>query len=118
MTLQEADEKPRTSDINGFNMGLNFTYFFGQDEFKYGLEVGGFRTSFEFYNVAGNKLGQEENTTEFGAYFNYKKIIGKLVVEPGVRFQYYASLTELAFEPRLSAKYNITDKLKIGRASC
>lgn len=117
MTLKEADGKPRTSDIAGFNMGLNFTYFFGQDEFKYGLEVLGFKTDFTFYNVAGNKMGQEENTTEFGTYFNYKKIAGKFVIEPGIRLHYYASLTELAFEPRLSAKYNVTDKIRIKTAA-
>ncbi len=117
MTMQEADEKPRESDISGFNMALNFSYFFGQDELKYGLEVGGFKTHFEFYNIAGNRLGQEENTTEFGTYINYKKIAGKFVIQPGVRLQYYASLTELAFEPRLSAKYNLTDKVRIKFAS-
>src|SRR5205814_562460 len=42
---------------------------------------------------------------------------GKFVIEPGIRFQYYASLTELALEPRLSAKYNVTDKIRIKAAT-
>jgi hypothetical protein len=110
--LQEADDKPRTSEIGGFNMGLNFTYFFGQDELKYGIEVLGFKTDFEFYNAAGNRLGQEENTTEFGTYLNYRKVAGKFVIQPGLRLHYYSSLTELAVEPRLSGKYNVTDFLR------
>ncbi|MBL7925357.1 MAG: TonB-dependent receptor [Bacteroidia bacterium] len=117
MQLKEADDKPRTSEIGGFNMGLNFTYFFGQDELKYGLEVLGFKTDFEFYNAAGNRLGQEENTTEFGTYLNYRKVAGKFVIQPGLRLHYYSSLTELAIEPRFSAKYNATDFLRFKLAA-
>ncbi len=113
ITLTEADEKPRTSEIGGFNMGLNFTYLFGQDQFKYGLEVLGYRTAFIFYNPSGLKLGQEENTTEFGAYLNYSKVAGKFVIQPGIRLHYYASLSELSVEPRLSAKYNVTENFRL-----
>ena len=113
ISLTEADEKPRTSEIGGFNMGLNFTYLFGQDELKYGLEVLGFRTSFLFYNTSGLKLGQEENTTEFGCFLNYKKVAGKFVIQPGIRLHYYASLSELSVEPRLSAKYNLNDNFRL-----
>jgi hypothetical protein len=117
IALQEADEKERSSLINGFNMGLNFTYFFRKDEVKYGLEVLGFKTNFTYYNYANQKLEQEENTTEFGGYLRYKKVLGNLVLDPSVRIHYYASLSEVSFEPRMGAKYNVTDKLRLKAAA-
>ncbi|MEO5570643.1 MAG: carboxypeptidase-like regulatory domain-containing protein [Bacteroidia bacterium] len=117
IVLQEADEKERSSLINGFNMGLNFTYFYRKDEIKYGLEVLGFKTNFTFQNYVNQKIEQEENTTEFGIYMRYKKVIGKLVIDPSFRVHYYASLAELAPEPRIGVKMNVTDKFRIKAAA-
>jgi carboxypeptidase-like protein/TonB-dependent receptor-like protein len=117
ISLKEADEKERSSLINGFNLGLNFTYFYRKDEVKYGLEVLGFKTNFTFFNYVNRKLEQEENTTEFGAFVRYKKVIGNLVIDPSFRVHYYASLSALSPEPRLGAKMNITDKLRIKAAA-
>src|SRR6185436_2660777 len=50
ISLSEVDSKPRFSEISGFNAALNFTYFNDKDEFKYGLEVLGFRTNYDFFN--------------------------------------------------------------------
>lgn len=111
--LTEADARPRSSLINGFNIGLNFTYFINKDEIKYGLEALGFKTDFEYYNFLGTKVEQEENTTELGSYINYKKVLGKLVLEPGIRFHYYASLSELSLEPRFGAKYNVSNSIRL-----
>ena len=67
-------DQPRSSSINGFNGGLNFTYFLGKaDEIKYGIDLIGYNTRFDFTNSLGLKLNQEENTTELGGYFNYRK---------------------------------------------
>lgn len=111
--LEEADARPRSSLVNGFNLGLNFTYFINKDEIKYGIEAMGFRTDFEYYNFLGTKIEQQENTTELGSYITFKKIAGKLVIEPGMRFHYYASLSELSLEPRLGAKYNVSNKIRL-----
>ncbi|MBL0342341.1 MAG: TonB-dependent receptor [Bacteroidetes bacterium] len=113
INLKEADARPRSSLINGFNLGLNFTYFIGKDELKYGIEALGFKTDFEYYNFLGTKIEQEENTTELAAYLNFKKIIKKLVVEPGIRFHYYSSLSELSIEPRVGAKYNVSNSIRL-----
>ena len=99
INLKEADNRPRSSLINGFNLSLNFTYFTNKDEIKYGLEALGFKTDFEYYNFLGSKIEQEENTTELAAYVNYRKVWKKVVLEPGFRFHYYASLSEMSFEP-------------------
>lgn len=116
ITLEEADGRERFSDIGGFNAGLNFSYFFGKDEMIYGIEMLGFKTDYQFTNIYGASAGQTENTTELAAFLKYKKIIGKLIIEPGLRGNYYSSLAEFTLEPRLGAKYNVTDKFRLKAA--
>jgi len=110
--LLEADSKPRSSEISGFNAGMNFTSFSGDNQFKYGFEVLGFRTNYLFYNSIGRKIEQDENTTEISGYAMYRINVGKMVIEPSVRIQYYASLANFSPEPRLGFKYNITDDFR------
>jgi len=116
ISLSEADGLPRTSDISGVNFGLDFTYFFGKDELKYGLNIVTNRTNFDFYNSVGLEIAETQNSTDLSGYLKYKKIIGNLVIEPGVRLDYYASFPEMALEPRLGIKYNITDYLRFKAA--
>jgi hypothetical protein len=111
--LIEADGLPRTSSINGFNTGMDFTTFSGDNQFKYGFEMLGFKTNFEFVNTVGTRIIQEENTTEMSGFLMYRINAGNLVIEPSVRLQYYASLSTFSPEPRLGAKYNITDKFRV-----
>ncbi len=115
--LTETDAKPRQSDISGFNGALNFTYFFNKDEFKYGIEVSGFRTNYEYYNSINIKSSQVENTTELAGFMKYKAVIKNLVIEPGFRFDYYASLSEFSPEPRFGAKFNVSDKFRLKMAA-
>jgi len=103
----------RSSAIGGFDGGLDFTYFLGKDEFKYGLEVEGFRTEYKLKNFAGTTIEQIENTTQLGVYFKYKSILGKFILEPGMRIQWYASLAEISLEPRLAVKYNVSDNFRL-----
>ncbi len=103
----------RSSFIGGFNGGLNFTYFFGKNTLKYGLNIEGYRTEYKFINFIDTKIEQIENTTQLGMYVKYKAVLGKLLLEPGFRLQWYASLANVSPEPRLSVKYNITDKFRM-----
>ena len=114
--LNEADGLSRFSSISGFNTALNFNYFMGKDEFKYGIEVLGFKTNFSFSNSIGTAYGQEENTTELAAYLKYKKVWSKVVIEPGLRLNYYSSLSEFSAEPRFGLKYNMFDKVRFKAA--
>jgi len=43
--------------------------------------------------------------------------LGNFVLEPGVRVQYYASLSELSPEPRLGMKYNLTEWWRVKAAA-
>jgi hypothetical protein len=111
--VQEADERPKESAIRGFNVGLDFLYFLDEGELKYGFDVNGFKTIFEFYNSLGLKVDQNQNTTELGGYVKYRKKFGNLVIEPSLRLQFYASLAEFSPEPRLGLKYNISDNVRV-----
>ncbi len=115
--LSEQDGRIRSSLINGFNTGLTFSYFYGKDEFKYGVEGLGFKTDFQTANALGAATTQVENTTELATFFKYKKVWDKVVLEPGIRLNYYASLSEFTAEPRLGLKYNISEKLRFKTAA-
>jgi len=86
----QLDVSPRKSEINGFNGALNFTYFYGKDELKYGVEMLGFKTDFIFTNSANVIVQQQQYTTELAGYLKYKYIKNRLILEPSMRAQYYA----------------------------
>ncbi len=112
--LTSEQVNPNTSSINGFNGGLDFTYFVGDaDEVQYGLEAIGYRTELTLYDEFGNRINDFENTTELGAYFRYKLARERFLVEPGLRFHYYSTQGELSIEPRLGAKYNVNEWLRL-----
>ncbi len=123
ISMLEDNYSPRTDSVDGFNLGLNFTYFQRKNVVNYGIEVLGYKTVFEFENSVHRKIGQTENTTEFAAYLKYKWVsrdLAKdslksrtLVLEPGFRIHYYASLSNVSPEPRLAFKYNLTDKVRL-----
>lgn len=112
ITLEEANANTRSSAVNGFNGGLDFTYFIKDDEIKYGVEMLGFATDFEFYNDFGRKIEQRQNTTEFAGFFRYKIKRGNWVIDPSFRVHYYASLNTPSPEPRLGVKYNVNDRFR------
>ncbi len=115
--LTEQNAPERASSINGFNMGFHFTYFIGKDLVKYGIEINGFKTEFNFTNGVGRKIEQIENTTEIAGYVRYKGTFGKLLFEPSMRLQYYASLAEFSPEPRLALKYLLSDHVRLKLAT-
>ncbi|MDP4281237.1 MAG: TonB-dependent receptor [Bacteroidota bacterium] len=117
VSLDEENRSPRTSSIGGFNSGLNITYFFGKNSLKFGLEMSGFHTAFDFYNTVNRAIDYSQNTTELNGFLKYKWIYKKFIFEPGFRMQFYASLAEFSPEPRLAIKYNVTDKFRMKMAA-
>lgn len=111
--LDEASRPSRSSSIDGFNLGLNFKYFFGKSDVQYGFEAIGFSTNFLFYNELNRKIVQEDFNTELAGYVKYHGVLGKLVLEPSFRAHYYASVGEFSPEPRLAVKYNLTDFFRL-----
>lgn len=113
---QKEVGRDRTSGINSFNLGLNFTYFLKDDELKYGIQVLGFSTEFRYINTLDRVIEQNQSTTEIAGYFRYKMNRGKWVIEPSMRVHYYASLSEFSLEPRFGAKYNATRRMRFKMA--
>lgn len=114
IALKEADDQPRTSRIKGFDLNTYFTYFLAHNsEVKYGFTVGGYTTDFQFFNSLGLIMGQKQNTTEIGGYIVVKEVLNRLVLEPSIRFQYYASLPVLSPEPRIAAKFNLSESIRL-----
>jgi hypothetical protein len=130
INLDDGSNIDRFSEIGGFNAGLDFTYFMGKNKLKYGIDIKGFTTNYEYTNTLQRTISQKESTTEIAGYFTTKLSYGKLstgedkqgpqfsrfLIEPGLRLQYYASLANFSFEPRLSMKYNITPKFRVKAA--
>ena len=111
----ELEGRPRRSAINSFNGGLDFTYLLRKnDELKYGIQIIGYGTDYEFTNSLGIRLpSQRGNSSELGGYVKYKIAEGRWLVEPGLRVQYYGSHGETSVEPRFGAKYNFNDRLRL-----
>jgi len=114
ISLDESNNKPRESAIGGFDANIAVTtYLPNHNEVKYGLEFIGFKTAYSFYNYVGIALRQNDYTTQLGAFLKVKKNFGdKLIIEPGIRLQYYASLNVASLEPRIAMKYNASQNLR------
>lgn len=113
-TFKETGAPERTSSIGGFDLGFDFTYFLAQEsEFNYGINLGGFTTDFKTTNEVGQNIQVQGFTTEIGLYTNFRIVRNRWVVQPSVRAQVYASLGTISIEPRLGAKYNVTEKFRL-----
>lgn len=109
--------KGRHSGVNNFTLGFDFKYFKKDDEIKYGIEISGFKTDFNFKNSVGRTIEQIDNTTQLAGYVDYKIVRNRFVLNPGFRVQYYASLGNVSPEPRLGMKFNANEKLRLKFAS-
>lgn len=114
--LIEADGAPRSSNITTYNALLNFAYFGRNSQVDYGIEFNGFNTDFTFTNIIGIELSQRDFTTELAGFVKYKQKLGNLILEPGVRAQFYASQNTISLEPRFGLKWNAMDKLRFKAA--
>ena len=113
ITLDDATVARKYSEIGGFNMTLQITNFIGGNKFKYGLSMEGYNTDYLNVNQYGIYTEQKEPTTNLSAFATYKWTNGRLLLDPGVRLVYYATLNEPQLEPRLAVKYNINDNVRL-----
>lgn len=113
INLQEADDAPRKNSIGGFNALFDFQSFGKNSTLNYGFELNGIATSLAFRNFVGITFEQNENTTELAGYVSYRQKTGALIIEPGLRAQFYASLGDFSIEPRLAIKSNFSDKFRL-----
>ena len=111
--------QPRSSTIGGFNGGFKFTNFIGKNEIRYGFELLGYQTNFNFHNDLGRLISQQATSTELAGYVKSKLVFAnrKVIIEPSFRLHGYASLGQLSPEPRLSGKWNMTNWMRFKFAS-
>lgn len=119
ITADELNFRPRSSGIDGFEGGIEFTYFLpGYSQLKYGIEVSGFHTELDYANSQGLNTTLDRRNTLGALYVMYRKNFGdKFIFEPGFRLQYYSALAAFTPEPRLGMKYNITPGVRLKFAS-
>ena len=110
-----TDTLPQTSQINGFEAAINFTYFLpNYSQLKYGVEVSGIHTSLAYYIAPGIATTEDRQSTFAGLYFLYRQdFSNKVIFEPSIRFQYYSELQKLSPEPRLGLKINLSDNVRL-----
>lgn len=109
----------KSSGINGVNTGFNFVRFFGRHEMRYGFEGITTNTYYNLTNPFGASVGLSRATLDVGGFVKYKYVgaARKLVLEPGFRLQYYATLGAMSPEPRLAFKYNMSRKIRFKGAA-
>jgi hypothetical protein len=117
ITVDEETSLPRKASINGFNGGLNFSYFNNNNELKYGIGAIGNSANFTARSPNLILTDLEANNTEIFGYIKYRAVNTRWVVEPGFRLQYYASLNVFSPEPRLAIKYNVDENIRIKGAA-
>jgi hypothetical protein len=111
--ILEANSSGRQSTVDGFNGGLDFTYFIGKSELKYGLGVIGNNTSFSSPLPTGEISSYTAFNTELYGFAHYR-INGKnFILDPGVRIHYYASLSQPSLEPRIGGKLFVKPNLRL-----
>lgn len=115
--LQEETVPDRSSEITSFNFGLNFKYSKGTDALNWGLDIVGFSTDFGTFNPLGVRIDLEQNTTELNGFVSYKFNRKRFVLEPGLRVQYYSSLSVISPEPRFGFKFKATERLRLKAAA-
>ena len=116
------DVKIRKSGVGSFNGNMNFTYYMPKSRvMNFGLEVNSMSTYFEYstnndLSVTQGDQDAPQSNIEAALFVHFKGRFGTVVIEPSIRMQAYASLGEVAIEPRLGLKWNITDFLRFKAA--
>ena len=111
---------PNSSTIGGFNGGFKFTNFLGRNQVVYGFELLGYHSNFDYHAGYNNiEVTQQGNSTEIAGYIKAKFLSRnrKLVLEPSFRLHEYASLGQISPEPRMSGKYNISNRIRFKAAA-
>ncbi len=115
--LLESDSK--FSTVSGANMGFNFIRFFGKQELRYGLEGIITNTEYQVKNPFYAVISLKRSTIDIAGFIKHKFIDKKMRVlfEPSLRMQYYASLGVFSPEPRASFKINFRKNIRMKGAA-
>ncbi len=113
ISISQESSRPRSSSVDNFNFNLDFNSYIEKDELKYGVSFVANTTGFFGFDHRDQFVEIRENNTEIAGYARYKIVRPRYIVEPSLRLHYYASLNNMRPEPRLGAKYILTDKIRL-----
>ena len=115
ITLDDGSGFDKYSSINGFNLNMQVTNFIGKNRLKYGLCIESYNTDYQFYNQYSKRISMKEPSPVLSVFATYKFNNGRWLFDPGFRLAAYTSQTvnTVSPEPRLAAKWNATDKLRL-----
>ncbi|MFD1551307.1 TonB-dependent receptor [Putridiphycobacter roseus] len=117
ITLDELELPERYSAIKGFEMAFDFTYFLKEkSQIDFGFQFNYFLTDYKTSNSENKTIQLTNNEPEAGLYLSYKKVSGRFVFEPSIRLQIYPEGNVISPEPRIGAKYNLTEDWRIKMA--
>ncbi len=116
ITIDDGTTNSKYSSIGGFNVTMQVTNFIGNNRLRYGITFEGYTTDYQYVNQYAKLISQSEPTTNLSVFGTYKLNTGRWLIDPGLRFIYYATLNSPNLEPRIAAKYNATDKLRFKMA--
>ncbi len=118
---QEGDRPPRTSSIGGFESRIMLHNYLGKTRSTVGFEMTGYATALRINSPLGLPITYEEFTTNLGLFFRYYRQWKALILDGGLRFQYYGSVQESRLEPRIQFKWRVTEGFRfkggVGRYS-
>ncbi len=108
----ETDSK--NSGISSVNTGFNFVKFIGRQEMRFGFEGVITNTKYQIQNPYYAQININRSTIDVAGYLKCKFIdkSKRIVFEPSLRLQNYATLGVFSPEPRASIKINITPKIR------
>lgn len=114
LDFNEINSQPRFSSIGGADLGFDLTYFQkNESQIDIGLNISGFNTIYETFNDSKARIKDEDFTFEVGTYINYRLVKNRWVFQPGIRIQAYSSQGVVSPEPRIGAKYNVNEKMRL-----
>ena len=102
------------SSISGVNTGFTFVKFIGRQELRFGFEGVITTTDYQIQNPYYALIKMSRSTMDIAGFIKHKFIDKnkRIVFEPSLRLQYYATLGVFSPEPRASVKINVTPKIR------
>lgn len=105
---------PKESSIGGFLANMAFNFYMGKNYFTAGFDLTGYKAYYKYFTRSGMMEEEVDYTTDVALFAKYKyNYQDRLIIEPGIRLQYYASMSAAVPEPRLAMKYNLSRKVRL-----
>ncbi len=110
---QEGNSPARSSNINGFEARVMLHNYLGKTRSTIGFEMTGYATRLHFATPLGTPVNYEEFTSNIGGFWRYYRQWKKLILDGGLRIQYYGSVQETRIEPRIQLKVFLAPFLRL-----